>query len=121
MDGLARHYQEVRRQTDLLAEPLSPEDCQVQSMPDASPTKWHLAHTSWFFETFVLAQAAGYRPFRPRFDFLFNSYYEAVGDRHGRPARGLLTRPSLAEVRDYRRHVDEAMLGLLAAGGADAA
>jgi hypothetical protein len=71
MDGLARRFQEVRRQTDLLAEPLSAEDCQVQSMPDASPTKWHLAHTSWFFETFVLEGA----PFDPSFEYLFNSYY----------------------------------------------
>ena len=95
MDGLARRYQEVRRQTDLLAEPLSAEDCQVQSMPDASPTKWHLAHTSWFFETFVLEGA----PLEPSFDYLFNSYYEAVGPRHPRAARGLLSRPSLDEVR----------------------
>jgi len=103
MDGLARRFQEVRRQTDLLAEPLSAEDCQVQSMPDASPTKWHLAHTSWFFETFVLEGA----PFDPSFEYLFNSYYESVGPRHPRPARGLLSRPSLDEVRRYRRRIDE--------------
>src|SRR5262252_4163730 len=106
MDGLARHYQEVRRQTDLLAEPLSAEDCQVQSMPDASPTKWHLAHTSWFFETFVLEGA----PLEASFDYLFNSYYEAVGPRHPRPARGLLSRPSLDEVKRYRRRIDDAVL-----------
>jgi len=106
MDGLARHFQQVRRQTDLLAEPLSAEDCQVQSMPDASPTKWHLAHTSWFFEKFVLEGA----PVEPSFDYLFNSYYEAVGPRHPRPARGLLSRPSLDEVRRYRRRIDERVL-----------
>jgi ergothioneine biosynthesis protein EgtB len=106
MDGLARRYLEVRRQTDRLAEPLSAEDCQVQSMPDASPTKWHLAHTSWFFETFVLPGL----PLEPSFQYLFNSYYEAVGPRHPRPARGLLTRPSLDDVRRYRRRIDEAVL-----------
>src|SRR5262252_402044 len=106
MDGLARRFVEVRRQTDSLAEPLSAEDCQVQSMPDASPTKWHLAHTSWFFETFVLQGT----PLEPAFQYLFNSYYEAVGPRHPRPARGLLTRPSLDEVRRYRRRIDDRML-----------
>jgi ergothioneine biosynthesis protein EgtB len=102
----------VRRRTEGLAEPLSAEDCQVQSMPDASPTKWHLAHTSWFFETFVLDGA----PADPAFAFLFNSYYEAVGPRHPRAARGLLSRPSLDEVRRYRRQVDERMAERLARG-----
>ena len=112
MDGLARRYLEVRRQTDRLAEPLSAEDCQVQSMPDASPTKWHLAHTSWFFETFVLPGP----PLEPSFQYLFNSYYEAVGPRHPRPARGLLTRPSLEDVRRYRRRIDEAVLDRIERG-----
>jgi ergothioneine biosynthesis protein EgtB len=112
MDGLARRFLEVRRQTDLLAEPLSAEDCQVQSMPDASPTKWHLAHTSWFFETFVLEGA----PFDPSFEYLFNSYYESVGPRHPRPARGLLSRPSLDEVRRYRRRIDEHVAERIARG-----
>jgi ergothioneine biosynthesis protein EgtB len=112
MDGLARRYAEVRRQTGLLAEPLSAEDCQVQSMPDASPTKWHLAHTSWFFETFVLEGA----PLEPSFDYLFNSYYEAVGPRHARAARGLLSRPSLDEVRDYRARIDERVLAQIERG-----
>jgi len=112
MDGLARRYLEVRRQTDGLAEPLSAEDCQAQSMPDASPTKWHLAHTSWFFETFVLPGP----PLEPSFQYLFNSYYDAVGPRHPRPARGLLTRPSLDEVRRYRRRIDEAVLDYIERG-----
>jgi ergothioneine biosynthesis protein EgtB len=118
MDPLAGRYREVRAATVALAAPLSPEDCQVQSMPDASPTKWHLAHTTWFFETFVLEPAGrgNYRPFHPRFAFLFNSYYESVGERPVRAARGLLTRPSLDEVYAYRRAVDEAMLRLLEPG-----
>src|SRR6188508_1766927 len=118
MDGLARRYLEVRRQTDRLAEPLSPEDCQAQSMPDASPTKWHLAHTSWFFEKFVLAGSLDDQRF-PSFDYLFNSYYEAVGPRHPGAARGLLTRPSLDDVRHYRRRIDERVLGLMERGVSD--
>ncbi len=99
------------------ARPLSAEDQQAQSMPDASPTKWHLAHTTWFFETVPLAShAPGYHPFDPAFGYLFNSYYEAVGPRQPRPARGLITRPSLERVIAYRRHVDQAMADLLAHG-----
>jgi ergothioneine biosynthesis protein EgtB len=121
MDGLARRYQEIRRQTDLLAQPLSAEDCQVQSMPDASPTKWHLAHTSWFFDTFVLdgASVRAGAPLQPSYDYLFNSYYEAVGARHPRAARGLLSRPSLDEVRRYRRRVDDAVLERIEHGTSD--
>ena len=105
----------VRRQSEALAAPLSAEDQQVQSMPDASPSKWHLAHSSWFFETFVLGvHAPGYRVFDPAYGFLFNSYYNAVGARHPRPQRGLLTRPALAEVLEYRRHVSEHIAALLA-------
>src|SRR6266540_4115168 len=108
-DDLAQRFREGRAFSLALAAPLSAEDQQVQPMPDASPTKWHLAHTTWFFETLVLApNLRGYRPFDPRFAFLFNSYYESLGDRFERPRRGLLTRPSLDEVRAYRRHVDEA-------------
>ncbi len=119
---LAAHYRAVRGLTDRLRAPLSAEDCQAQSMPDASPTKWHLAHTSWFFETFVLeASRPGYRPYHPAFRVLFNSYYQQVGRQHPRPERGLLTRPSLAEVLAYRTHVDAAVLDLLAAGDARAA
>ncbi len=96
--------------TTRLAEPLSPEDCQVQPMPDASPVKWHLAHTTWFFETFLLVpHRPGYRVFHPSFSYLFNSYYNAVGPRVARPERGLMTRPSLAEVGSYRAAVDAAV------------
>ena len=97
-----------------LAAPLSAEDCTIQSMPDASPVKWHLAHTSWFFETFVLEpHLPGYRLFDAAFRVLFNSYYNAVGAKHPRPQRGLLSRPSLAEVHAYRAHVDAAVESLL--------
>ncbi len=103
-------FHDVRARSDALAAPLSPEDMTAQSMEDASPTKWHLAHTSWFFEAFILRELQpGYRDFRPGYNYLFNSYYEAVGKRHARPRRGLVTRPSVEEVRDYRRHVDAAM------------
>jgi ergothioneine biosynthesis protein EgtB len=113
---------EVRRATEALAAPLSAEDQQIQSMPDASPTKWHRAHTTWFFETFVLApKVRGYRVFDDRFGYLFNSYYENVGPRHSRPARGMLSRPSLDEVARYRRHVDEALQRSLREGAPDAA
>jgi len=106
--GLLARYRQVRAALQTAAAPLSPEDLVVQSMPDASPAKWHLAHTTWFFETFVLSDPAfgGHRPFHPKYGYLFNSYYEAVGDRHPRPKRGLLTRPSAEEVFRYRDHVD---------------
>jgi ergothioneine biosynthesis protein EgtB len=107
--SLAQAYAQVRALSLALARPLSAEDCQLQSMPDASPVKWHLAHTSWFFETVILAKRSGYRPFDPRFAYLFNSYYEALGPRHPRPRRGLLARPSLDKVYAYRAHVDAAM------------
>jgi ergothioneine biosynthesis protein EgtB len=115
-----RRYAAVRAQTLALTQPLSAEDQQVQSMPDVSPTKWHLAHVSWFFETFLLAPALpGYAPFHELYGFLFNSYYEAVGPRWSRPERGLLSRPSLDEVLAYRRHVDDAMARLIATIPAD--
>ena len=117
---LLERYSEVRATTVRLAEPLSPEDCVVQSMPDASPVKWHLAHTSWFFETFVLEDGPpGYRLFHPRFRVLFNSYYNSVGPQHARPNRGLLSRPSLDEVLDYRRSVDRHVQESFARGGID--
>ncbi|HEY3412733.1 MAG TPA: ergothioneine biosynthesis protein EgtB [Armatimonadota bacterium] len=112
---MAARYREVRDFTERLCEPLETEDYVIQSMPDASPTKWHLAHTSWFFETFVLSPfLAGYRSPDPLYEYLFNSYYNAVGERHPRPKRGLLSRPTVAEVYGYRAHVDEAMRDLLA-------
>ena len=108
---LAQTYSKVREHTLALAEPLTAEDCCVQSMPDASPTKWHLGHTSWFFETFVLERwEAGFKPFDTSFRVLFNSYYNAVGDKHPRPQRGLLTRPSLDMVMAYRANVDQRLL-----------
>lgn len=111
---LITRFLDIRQATEALIAPLSPEDCQVQSMPDVSPTKWHLAHTSWFFETFLLQQhLPGYQSFDPAFAVLFNSYYVGVGERHPRAERGLLSRPSLAEVLAYRRHIDAAMLDLL--------
>src|SRR5512139_1088359 len=92
-------YRAVRQATEALTRSLTPEDQQAQSMPDASPAKWHLAHTTWFFETFLLEpRLAGYKVFDPRFAYLFNSYYEALGPRQPRPERGLLTRPSHADV-----------------------
>lgn len=111
---LAERYTRIRSQTRELAAPLSPEDCAIQSMPDASPVKWHLAHTTWFFETFVLeACRPRHKPFHPAFRALFNSYYNAVGDKHPRPERGLISRPSLSEVLAYRDHVDQALGELL--------
>ncbi|MFL5262770.1 MAG: ergothioneine biosynthesis protein EgtB [Anaeromyxobacteraceae bacterium] len=115
--GFAERFCAVRARTAALAAPLSPEDMVVQSMPDASPAKWHLAHTTWFFEAFLLApREPGFAPFHPRYTFLFNSYYEAVGPRHPRPRRGLLTRPSAAEVMAYRAAVEERVLALVARG-----
>jgi ergothioneine biosynthesis protein EgtB len=112
---LIERFRTVRALTGALCRPLSPEDMVVQSMPDASPAKWHLAHTTWFFETFLLAsREPGFTAFHPRYGYLFNSYYEAVGPRHARPRRGLLTRPSLDEIGAYRAQVDarvEALLG----------
>jgi ergothioneine biosynthesis protein EgtB len=103
-------YRDVRARTLALTAPLSAEDCALQSMPDASPAKWHLAHTTWFFETFVAApHDAAYRPFDPAFRMLFNSYYNGIGEQYPRPERGLLSRPSLASVHAYRKHVDRAM------------
>ena len=104
----------VRQRSLDLAAPLSAEDCCAQSMPDASPVKWHLAHTTWFFETFILeAREAGFQSFDPAFRVLFNSYYNGVGDKHPRPQRGLLTRPSLDEVKAYRRDVDRRIVRLI--------
>ncbi|MFM2043424.1 MAG: hypothetical protein RLY86_2000 [Pseudomonadota bacterium] len=106
----------VRARSLALVEGLTAEDMVVQSMPDASPLKWHLGHTTWFFETFVLGPHAGLAPLRPEWGYLFNSYYEAAGPRHPRPQRGLLTRPPLGEVLDWRRRVDDRLAGFLASG-----
>ena len=116
--SLLERYRTVRSRTEALAAPLSAEDCAIQSMPDASPVKWHLGHTSWFFETFVLdPNVAGYRLHDPAFRVLFNSYYNAVGDQHPRPQRGLLSRPALEAVRAYRARIDGHMAELLADAG----
>ncbi|HTV85859.1 MAG TPA: ergothioneine biosynthesis protein EgtB [Dyella sp.] len=106
----------VRRQTLALCTGLSAEDLMVQSMPDASPGKWHLAHTTWFFEQFVLGYDPAYRSPHAAWDYLFNSYYESVGPMHARPRRGLVSRPTLEEVRDYRSRIDEAVGELIARG-----
>jgi ergothioneine biosynthesis protein EgtB len=113
ISALARRYQGVRAQSEALCQPLEVEDYGIQSMPDASPLKWHLAHTTWFFETFVLTPALeGYQPYHPQFGYLFNSYYNSVGPRWSRPQRGLLSRPTVAEVFRYRAYVDEHMARL---------
>ncbi|WP_316202226.1 MULTISPECIES: ergothioneine biosynthesis protein EgtB [unclassified Bradyrhizobium] len=117
---LTEAYLAVRGETERRAAPLSPEDQVIQSMPDASPAKWHRAHTTWFFEQFVLGEhCRGYTPFHADYAFLFNSYYVSAGPRHTRGERGLITRPGVAEVTAYRRHVDAAMVDFL--GSADTA
>jgi len=114
-------YFDVRAASLRLIAPLSTEDCQVQSMPDVSPTKWHLAHTTWFFETFVLERwQDSFRPFQDSYRVLFNSYYQTVGEQYPRPQRGLLSRPPLDEVLEYRGHVDEAVGRLLESRAGDA-
>ncbi len=111
---LSEQYQQVRRFSEDLCQNLEPEDYVVQSMPDVSPTKWHLAHISWFFETFLLGpEVADYRSPDPLYNYLFNSYYNIIGERHARPKRGLLTRPTVKQTYDYRHYVDEHMLELL--------
>lgn len=117
-DELSSRYRSVRDQTMALAAPLSEADAQAQSMPDASPAKWHLAHTTWFFETFVLERfEPGFQPCNPAFRMLFNSYYQGVGQAWPRPQRGLITRPGLAQVKAYREQVDRRLSALLARGG----
>src|ERR1700754_4714867 len=116
-----RAFRRVRAETEARAAHLSAEDQIVQSMADASPTKWHRAHVTWFFEQFLLVpHLPGYRVFDERFAFLFNSYYVAAGPRHARPRRGLLTRPSVAEVAEYRAHVDAAVERLIGEAGSAA-
>ena len=121
-EDMAQRYLQVRQRSLMLAEPLSSEDCGAQSMPDASPVKWHLAHTTWFFETFVLERFdSAFTACHPAFRVLFNSYYNGIGERHPRARRGLLTRPSLPEVHAYRANVDARMMRLLGQKGDDAA
>jgi ergothioneine biosynthesis protein EgtB len=116
LSPLAQRFQQLRKQTEALIQPLSAEDCQLQSMPDASPAKWHLAHLTWFFETFVLEKfEPGFKPFNASFRVLFNSYYNGVGDKYPRPQRGLISRPSLDEVLTYRAQVDERVLKVMVA------
>jgi ergothioneine biosynthesis protein EgtB len=116
--GQRERFAMVRRTSEMLAANLSPEDQAIQSMPDVSPTKWHLAHTSWFFETFVLGPLdPGYRIFDTAFAYLFNSYYEAVGPRHPRPQRGLLSRPTIDTIGAYRDHITAAVLRLADTAG----
>src|SRR5579864_1369395 len=111
---LVERYQQVRSATEALCKPLANEDYVVQSMPDCSPTKWHLAHVSWFFETFLLKpMAAEYQPLDPQYAYLFNSYYNAAGEKYPRPQRGLISRPTVEEVYAYRRYVDQHVLDLL--------
>lgn len=113
----AERFKAVRAHSERLADPLSPEDQTVQSMPDASPTKWHLAHTTWFFEAFVLKpHAPRYQVFDEAYEYLFNSYYEAVGPRHPRPQRGMITRPGVEEILAYRHYVSSNMVDLLRSG-----
>ena len=117
-----RQFESVRRRSQSLAEPLTDEDCTAQSMPDASPVKWHLAHTTWFFETFILERFEhGFTPFDPAFRVLFNSYYNGVGDKHPRAQRGLLTRPTMEQVKAYRASVDRRMTHLMAGSRDDPA
>ena len=118
--SLWERFKAVRETTRRLTAPLSAEDCAIQSMPEASPTKWHLAHTTWFFETFVLAKRdPPYEPLHPAYKVLFNSYYNAVGARHPRPQRGLLSRPSLDEVLEYRHRIESEVLDLIERGNLD--
>lgn len=114
---ILKRYESVRRLTEQLAEPLSAEDCSIQSMPDASPTRWHMAHTTWFFETFLLKQLPGYLSPSPEFEQLFNSYYNSVSELFDRSRRGCLSRPDLDEVRAYRQHVDGLVRSTLDDGG----
>jgi len=116
--ALQAHYQRVRSVSEDLCKPLTAEDCCMQTMSDVSPPKWHLAHVSWFFETFLLKPyLPAYREFHPHFAVLFNSYYEGAGAMHPRPQRGFLSRPPLEEVYRYRRHVDDHMKALIGEGG----
>src|ERR1700731_1139953 len=119
--NLVEAFLSVRNETERRAAPLTPEDQLIQSMPDASPAKWHRAHTTWFFEQFLLGEhCEGYKPFHPDYAYLFNSYYVSAGPRHARPERGHLTRPGADEITAYRRHVDAAVVKFFHEAKADA-
>lgn len=119
-ESLFSRYEAVRELSERICEPLAVDDCQLQSIKETSPPKWHLAHVSWFFETFLLQQfLPRYRPFHPQFAYLFNSYYYRIGSMHPRPDRGLLSRPTLEQVLEYRQHVDAWMRELLATASED--
>ncbi len=114
--SLSEQYQAVRQFSQRIAAPLSAEDCMVQSMDDVSPTRWHLAHTTWFFETFILGSEPDYKVFDPQFNYLFNSYYNTIGKQFPRPRRGLVSRPGLEDIKRYRQYVDQHMVRFLNAG-----
>lgn len=113
---LAERYRNIRAFSETVAAPLAPEDCVIQSMPDVSPTRWHLAHTTWFFETFLLKNRPEFEPYDPAFDFLFNSYYNTLGEQFPRHRRGLLSRPTVDQVLQFRKHVDERVLACIELG-----
>jgi len=114
LELLLKRYKDIRKQTEYLCEPLEPEDYVIQTTENVSPTKWHLAHTSWFFETFLLSEFVDdYKTMHPRYAYLFNSYYVQAGDRHCRPKRGLISRPTVREVYDYRSYIDDQVISLL--------
>ncbi len=112
-EALLEAYRRVRSKTEQLARPITPEDAQIQTIDDVSPTKWHLGHTSWFYETFLLKDLPGYKPPEPEFTVIFNSYYNLIGEQYPRPLRGMLSRPSLAEIMDYRHEVDAGFVELV--------
>ena len=119
-EALIEYYKSVRAFSERMCEPMVNEDYVIQSMPDVSPTKWHLAHTTWFFETFVLGNNyPNYEPLNKQYNYLFNSYYNAVGEQFCRPRRGQISRPTVAEVYEYRHYVDEKMIDLIGRLGRD--
>ena len=112
--GLADAYRRVRGDSVRFTQPLRPEDMVIQTMDNVSPTKWHLAHTTWFFERFILGEfVPGYRPFHPRYEYLFNSYYNTVGPMHCRSNRGAVSRPDISEIFEFRRVVDRRIVDFL--------
>ena len=117
--SIRQKYCQIREFSDKIVEPLSPEDCMVQSMDDVSPARWHIAHTTWFFETFVLKPHTEYQEFDPQFNYLFNSYYNTIGKQFPRPQRGFISRPGLQEIKNYRAHVDQHMQQFLDSGDYD--